>query len=192
MGKKKRRAKKELAKAKEVAVGKETVARMTGDRMGGVEETGMARRRAEIRVLWEKSRSEEELERETGRLKRLMEETGSGMRKCRVCGGEARIELLGRDGRGGVFVGCWGSRDCARRGVLREDGDIEKACGEWNRRNGGIVGWLVEKGMILDRWLNKVAEKMGERRLDRAKAMAMRKLAKARRKRERGKGIGIS
>lgn len=77
------------------------------------------------------------LAKEEEREKR--EEKAKGeVARCMVCGGVGETRRCGRGGKS-VWCGCWETRECARRSVYEESGDMEKAVKEWNRRNGGVV-----------------------------------------------------
>ena len=92
---------------------------------------------------------------EIKRKREAREEAEKGLRKCMVCGGDAKIRRCGK-GKNAVFVGCWRGRECARRSVYREDGDAAKAAEEWNMKNGGtgLARWI-------ERFLYWVDRQMG-------------------------------
>jgi len=94
---------------------------------------------------------------ETAKRTERRKELELGMVKCPECGGEAKIETEGeKSGQPVVYAGCFRTEKCARRSVRGEGWDEEDGAREWNRRNGGIVGWWIR----LRNWMvDKRAEK---------------------------------
>lgn len=83
-----------------------------------------------------------------------------GMVTCPECGGEAKIEMAGeKSGQAVVYAGCFRTERCVRRSVRGEGWDEEDGAREWNRRNGGIVGWWIRlRNWLCERWAEKRIE----------------------------------
>ena len=94
------------------------------------------------------------LAKEDEREKR--EEKAKGdVARCMVCGGVGETRRCGRGGKS-VWCGCWRTRECARRSVYDESGDVAKAVREWNTKNRGVG---LARG--IERFLYWVDRQMG-------------------------------
>ena len=112
--------------------------------------------------VWRESRGTEEVRAEIEREREERREVESGLARCSVCGGEAKVEEFGLEGNG-VWIGCDKTAECRRYIEIHTEGwSIREAAEEWNRYNSGLY-LLVRK---LKRWISKRvgAERMRELR----------------------------
>ena len=115
---------------------------------------------------------------EAARARELAEaEMISGLARCSVCGGAARVVKFGRDLSGeytGVWVGCDKTDKCARNIEIHTEGwSVKDTIADWNRFNSGMYRVIRKvKGWFRNRF-GKVAsaEKrvLHEKKMERAK-----------------------
>lgn len=117
--------------------------------------------------LWTETDGAERYLREQRRREEEFNRLVSGLVKCKVCGGAAKVQRFGRKGEG-VWVGCDRTNECSRYIEIHTEGwSLEDTARDWNRRNSGMYGAIRR----VKRWWRLHFGKMAraERREKRAK-----------------------
>lgn len=100
----------------------------------------MSWRKRETRGLWREVSGVEEVTRGIVAEREARAELERSLKRCKVCGGRARIKEFGRR-RTGVWVGCDRTSDCCRYIELHTEGwSVDECVAEWNWYNSGLIG----------------------------------------------------
>ena len=129
--------------------------------------------------VWKETRSTEEIAAERERERTERRELESGLRRCSVCGGAAKIVEFGLEGNG-VWVGCDRTAGCSQYIEIHTEGwSAAESAAEWNKYNSGVYLLLRRE----KRWYisNFGAEEWKEKRENREKMRKMRQEEERRR-----------
>ena len=101
--------------------------------------------------IWTVTRGAEEMRKEMLAEKERIAGIVKGLRRCPVCGGEAKAVMFGAEGNG-VWIGCDRSAECVGYIEIHTEGwSLEEVAAEWNLYNSGMYR-LIRK---MKRWWRK-------------------------------------
>lgn len=133
-----------------------------------------------VNRLWTETDGADRFLAEQERKRLEFEKLVSGLAKCPVCKGAARIERFGLLGHG-VWVGCDETDECCRYIEFHEGGwSVEDTVRDWNRRNRGVLKCI----RLVKRWFRLRFGKMARAERARKRELAAKKADEMAKKRE--------